>query len=94
MAGPSRSTRQHREHRCGAVERLDLGLLIDAEHHRSFRWVEVEPHDVADFVPFYRLIMFTAIAQHAVVDRVSGTTDVSVGYMSHDIGERVPCRGA
>ena len=45
-------------------------------------------------IPFYRLIMFTAMAQHAVVALIPGLVDVSVGYMSDDIGGRIPGRGA
>ena len=48
VAGPRRGAGQHREHRCGAVERLDLSLLIDAEHQRPFGRVEVQADDVAD----------------------------------------------
>ena len=32
VAGARRGAGQHREHRCGAVEGLDLGLLVHAEH--------------------------------------------------------------
>jgi len=38
-------------------------------------------------VPFYRLILFTAVVRHAVVGLVPGLLDVFVGYVSHDIGE-------
>lgn len=37
-----------REHRLGAIERLDLGRLIDAEHDRVAGRIEVQAHDVAD----------------------------------------------
>ena len=56
VAGPRRGARQHREHRLGAVERLDLGLLIDAEHHRPFRRVQVEPDHVADLLDEQRIL--------------------------------------
>ena len=39
---------QHRQDRRGAVERLDLGLLVDAEHDGALGRVEVEADDVAD----------------------------------------------
>jgi len=42
LAGP------HRQERLGAVQRLNLGLLIDAQHHRFFRRVQVETHHVAN----------------------------------------------
>src|ERR671915_292992 len=41
LAGP------HRQERLGAVQRLDLALLVDAKHHRAIRRVEIEPDDVA-----------------------------------------------
>jgi len=41
-----RKPRPHREDRLRAVQRLDLRLLVDAQHQRPLRWVEVEPHDV------------------------------------------------
>jgi hypothetical protein len=31
-----------------AVQGLDLGLLIDAQHHRVLRRGEVEPDDIGD----------------------------------------------
>ena len=42
-AGPARL---HRQRRLGAVERLDLGLLVEAEDHRPFGGVHVEPDHV------------------------------------------------
>ena len=42
QAGPDR------QDRLGAVQRLDLGLLIDAQHDRVARRVQVEADDVAD----------------------------------------------
>ena len=40
LAGP------HRQQRLGAVQRLDLALFVDAEHHGAIRRVEIEPDDV------------------------------------------------
>ena len=40
-----------RQARLGPVERLDLGLFIDAEHDRAIRRVEVEPDDIGDLSP-------------------------------------------
>ena len=37
-------------------ERLDLGLLIDAEHDRALGRVEIEPDDVADLVDELRVL--------------------------------------
>ena len=42
-AGPARL---HRQRRLGAVQRLTLGLLIEAEHHRPRRRVEIQPDHV------------------------------------------------
>ncbi len=50
MGAPFGEPRTQREHRCGAVERLDLGLLVDAEHEGRVGRVDVEAHDVADLV--------------------------------------------
>jgi hypothetical protein len=32
----------------GAVERLDLALLIEREHHRMGRRIDIEPDDVSE----------------------------------------------
>lgn len=45
-----------RQHGLGAVEGLDLSLLVDREHHRIGRWVHVEPHDIYDFLGELRII--------------------------------------
>jgi len=37
-----------RQPRLGAVERLDLALLVDAQHHRLVRWAQVEADDILD----------------------------------------------
>ena len=39
----------HRQQRLRAVERLDLRLLIDAEHRRMRRGIQIEADDIADF---------------------------------------------
>src|SRR5665809_151031 len=36
----------HRQARLGAIEGLDLALLVHAQHYGFVRWVEVEPDDV------------------------------------------------
>jgi len=38
----------HRQHRHSAVQRLDLGLLIHAQHDRVLRRSQVQPADVGD----------------------------------------------
>ncbi len=42
-AGPARD---HRQARLGAVHRLALGLLIEAEHHRPLGRIHVQPDDI------------------------------------------------
>ena len=51
-AGP---TLLHRQSRLGAVERLDLALLIDRQHQRLVRRVEVEADDVLHLVDEVRI---------------------------------------
>ena len=48
MGAPGRGSGQDRQGRGGAVQRLDLGLLIHAQHQRPLRRVQVEPDDVTD----------------------------------------------
>src|SRR6516162_9520541 len=55
MAAPLDLTRPHRQQRLGAVERLDLGLFIHAEHQGTVGRVEVEPDNVADLVDKQRI---------------------------------------
>jgi hypothetical protein len=71
-----------------------LAFLVDAQYDGLLGRIVVEADNVDDLVSLYRLIMVTACAQHAVGGPVPGMLDASVGYMSHDIGERVSCRGA
>jgi hypothetical protein len=35
-------------HGLGALEGLELGLLVHAKHDRAVRWVQIEPDDVVD----------------------------------------------
>jgi hypothetical protein len=44
-----------RQDRRRALERSDLGLLIDAEGHRGFGRIQVEPDDVSDLVDELRI---------------------------------------
>jgi hypothetical protein len=46
-----RQARPQRQDQRSAVQRLDLRLLVDREHHRLLRRLQVEPDDVAD-LPF------------------------------------------
>jgi hypothetical protein len=56
MGGAFGRAGQHRQDRRGAVERLDLGLLVDAQHDGAFRRCQVEPDDVADLVDEQRIL--------------------------------------
>src|SRR5271169_5132652 len=47
MAAPLDLTGAHRQQRLGAVECLNLRLLIDAQHQGAVGWVDVEPDNVA-----------------------------------------------
>ena len=48
--------RAHRQDRRGPVQRLDLGLLIDAQHDGSLGRVEVQADDIADLVDEQRVL--------------------------------------
>ena len=50
VGGASRRGGQHGQSRGGAVERLDLGLLVDGEHSGGHRRAHVEPNQVADLL--------------------------------------------
>ena len=45
----------HRQHRLGPVQRLDLALLVDAQHHGLLRRVVVEADDVDDLLDEQRV---------------------------------------
>ena len=47
--------RLHRQQRLRAVERLDLRLLIDAEHGRVRRGIQIEADDISDFLDEERI---------------------------------------
>jgi hypothetical protein len=54
VMGPSLGLpRPHRQQRLGTIQRLDLRFLIDAEHQRAIRRVEVKADDVADLPPIW-----------------------------------------
>ena len=50
MDAPLGRAGHHRQHRLRAVQRLDLGLLIDAQHHRLLQRVVVQPDDIDDLL--------------------------------------------
>jgi hypothetical protein len=45
----------HWQHRLGAIERLDLALLVDADDDRFLRRVDVEADDVAHLLDELRI---------------------------------------
>src|SRR6266542_6886513 len=46
----------HRQQRLRAIQGLNLGFLVDAQDQRLVRWIEVEPHDVADLFDEQRIL--------------------------------------
>jgi hypothetical protein len=55
VGAPLGNSGHQRQHRRAALKRLDLGLLIDAEHHGRLGGIEVEPDDVSDLVDELRI---------------------------------------
>ena len=47
VAAPLRLAGPHRKHRLAAIQRLDLRLLIDAQHQGVLGWGHIQPDDVA-----------------------------------------------
>jgi hypothetical protein len=45
----------HRQQRLGAVQRLDLAFLIDADDQRLVRRIQIKPHDIAYFLDELRI---------------------------------------
>ena len=45
-----------RQHRLGPIQRLDLGLLIDREHHGAAGRLEIEPDDIGDLLRERRVL--------------------------------------
>jgi hypothetical protein len=51
VVGLSRGYPRHqRQHRRRTIERLNLRLLVDAQHDRGLGRIEIQPDDVADLV--------------------------------------------
>ena len=50
MGAPFGQSRAKRKDWGGAVEGLDLGLLVDAQHQRSVGGIDVKPHHIPDFL--------------------------------------------
>src|SRR5262249_23112747 len=57
VVGPTLNlARQHREQGLRPVERLNLRLLIDAEHGRMGRRIQIQPDNVANFLHQQRIV--------------------------------------
>ena len=56
VAAPLRLAGAHRKQRLGAIERLDLALLVDAQHHGMLGRAQVEPDDVAHLLDEQRVV--------------------------------------
>ncbi len=56
VGGARRRAGQDRQDRSAAIERLDLALLVHAQHQRPFRRVEVEPDHVAHLLHKQRVL--------------------------------------
>src|SRR6187431_3264197 len=58
-------TRTHWQQGLSSVQCLDLRLLINAEDHGAIWWIQIEPHDVPNFVNkqriFRKLERFTPV---------------------------------
>src|SRR6266702_3448309 len=61
----------HGQQRCGAVERLDLALLVHAEHQRAVRRSEVQAYDVADLFDEQRIAAEVRLAESAGLGHVA-----------------------
>ena len=56
VGGALGDPRAHRQDRRGPIQRLDLGLLIHAQHHGPLGRVEVQPDDIADLLDEQRVL--------------------------------------
>jgi hypothetical protein len=45
-----------RQHRLGAIQGLDLGLLVDREHHGAAGRLEIQPDDIGEFLGERRVL--------------------------------------
>ena len=56
VGASGRQARSHRQERRGAIEDLNLALLVHAEHQGPIWRMQVQPDDVADFVDEQRIL--------------------------------------
>ena len=50
VRSPFRPADLQRQRRRGAIQGLNLALLVHTEHERPIRWIQVQPHDVTDLI--------------------------------------------
>ena len=50
VGAPLGPARRHRSGWLGALQRLDLGLLVHAQHHRPLGRVVLQPNDIDDLL--------------------------------------------
>src|SRR5208283_313287 len=66
----------HGQQRLRAIQRLDLRLLVYAQHQRAVRWVQTKPHNIAHLVDEQRIArQFEAFA--AVRQQGESTPDTA-----------------
>jgi hypothetical protein len=56
VSAPLGLSRAHWKERLGAIEGLNLRLLVHAQNHGFLGRIEVKPHDVADLLDFGLLL--------------------------------------
>ena len=71
----------HGQQRTGAVQRLDLGLFVHAQHQRPARRTQIEPHDVAHLLDEER-VRLQLEALGAVRLQSGGTPDTADGFVT------------
>jgi len=81
----------------GAVERLDLALLVDTQHHRLVRRAQVEADDILDFVDKSLVIRQLRTAQKMRLEPVCVPNPPHTGLaeadgLGHRPGAPLGCR--
>jgi hypothetical protein len=84
--------REHWQDRRSAVQRLDLGLLVDAQHDRALGWVQVQPDDVSDLGDELRVLgeLPDILAVRLKAERAPDA--VHRRLRQADLGGHRPCR--
>src|SRR4030095_10806691 len=50
MTTAFRLTGPHGKHRLRSIQRLDLRFFVDAQHQGPVGWIQIQPHDVSNFL--------------------------------------------